>query len=336
MTDSIYEIVAQGARYWFLFLMALIAWRSWRWYRKDKKKAKKRLKLLPDAGFVGEMVVTVGDERLPQGTVLSVPREGTLGMLRTNDLCVPFAGVDRRHLWFRFDDDQGLMVKPFGKNAIEVDGEAEGPLHMAHGSRLRVGEGELRLRLFAGFESVGHARRQGGVEDAPEQQPQAAPYDPMQMMAMQQQWMMQQQMLAMQQAAYQQGYQQAMQQMDETEDEDEDDETLYDEEIEALPFDMAQIAQEEGMIDHSMFMRPDSVKKPEPPQYDAPAPSEPAFYAPEEDADDDAWEEEPSAPYDEDMTDAAAPPKSAYVGHDEAEAAKKHLWDKYFGGGPRR
>lgn len=328
MTDSIYEIVAQGARYWFLFLMALIAWRSWRWYRKDKKKAKKRLKLLPDAGFVGEMVVTVGDDRLPQGTVLSVPREGTLGTLRTNDLCVPFAGVDRRHLWFRLDDDQGLMVKPFGKNAIEVDGEAEGPLYMAHGSRLRVGEGELRLRLFAGFESVGHARRQGGVEDAPEQPPQAAPYD--QMMVMQQQWMMQQQMLAMQQAAYQQGYQQAMQQMDETEDED--DETLYDEEIEALPFDMAQIAQEEGMVDHSMFMRPDSVKKPELPQYDAPALSEPAFYAPEEDADD-AWEE---APYDEDMTDAAAPPKSAYVGHDEAETAKKHLWDKYFGGGPSR
>lgn len=330
MTDSIYEIVAQGARYWFLFLMALIAWRSWRWYRKDKKKAKKRLKLLPDAGFVGEMVVTVGDERLPQGTVLSVPREGTLGTLRTNDLCVPFAGVDRRHLWFRFDDDQGLMVKPFGKNAIEVDGETEGPLFMAHGSRLRVGEGELRLRLFAGFESVGHARRQGGVEDAPGQPPQAAPYH--QAIAMQQ-WMMQQQMLAMQQAAYQQGYQQAMQQMDEAEE----DEPLYDEEIEALPFDMAQIAQEEGMIDHSMFMRPDSVKKPEPPQYDAPAPGAPAFYAPEEDADDDgAWEEEPSAPYDEDMTDAAAPPKSAYVGHDEAEAAKKHLWDKYFGGGPRR
>ena len=36
---------------------------------------------------------------------------------------------------------------------------------------------------------------------------------------------------------------------------------------------------------------------------------------------------------DEDMTDAAAPPKSAYIGHDEAERAKRTLWDKYFGGG---
>ena len=29
---------------------------------------------------------------------------------------------------------------------------------------------------------------------------------------------------------------------------------------------------------------------------------------------------------DEDMTDAAAPPRSAYVGHDEAERAKRKVW----------
>ena len=102
MPDAIYEVVAQGARYWFLFLMALIVWRSWRWYRKDKKKAKKRLKLLPDAGFVGEMVVLEGGKGLERGALLMVPREGTLGTLRTNDLCVPLAGVAHRHLWFRF------------------------------------------------------------------------------------------------------------------------------------------------------------------------------------------------------------------------------------------
>ena len=39
---------------------------------------------------------------------------------------------------------------------------------------------------------------------------------------------------------------------------------------------------------------------------------------------------------DEDLTDAAAPPKSAYVGHDEAERAKRKVWDKYFGGGRGR
>ena len=37
MPTEVYEIIAQGARYWFLFLMALIVWRSFRWYRKDRR-----------------------------------------------------------------------------------------------------------------------------------------------------------------------------------------------------------------------------------------------------------------------------------------------------------
>lgn len=332
MPDNIYEVVAQGARYWFLFLMALIVWRSWRWYRKDKKKAKKRMKLLPDAGFVGEMVVLEGGKGLERGALLMVPREGTLGTLRTNDLCVPLSGVKHRHLWFRFDDSKGLMVEPFAKNEITVDGEAfenrRHPLYMAHGSRLFVGECVLQLRLFAGFEAEGYAPRMA----------EAAPVQPQPVMdqAQMQLWM-QQQFEAMQQQAYQQayqqGYQQAMQQLDQEEYWEEDEEIVYDENMDALPFDMAQIAQEEGMVDHSMFMRPDTVKKPELPVYEQPAPvQEQTFYAPVEDEP----EDQPWSPYDEDMTDAASPPKSAYVGHDEAEKAKREVWDKYFGGGQRR
>ena len=69
MPDPIYEVVAQGARYWFLFLMVLITWRSWRWYRKDRRQAKKRRKLLPDAGFVGEVVVLEGGDALERGMI---------------------------------------------------------------------------------------------------------------------------------------------------------------------------------------------------------------------------------------------------------------------------
>ena len=77
MPDEIYEIIALAARYWFLFLMVLIAWRSYRWYARDRKKYKKRLKLLPDAGYIGELVVVQGDEivtrrHLPSGR----PRRG--------------------------------------------------------------------------------------------------------------------------------------------------------------------------------------------------------------------------------------------------------------------
>ena len=72
MPDSVYEVVAQAARYWFLFLMVLIVWRSYRWLARDRKQRKKRLKLLPDAGYVGELVVVQGNEGLPMGLALPV------------------------------------------------------------------------------------------------------------------------------------------------------------------------------------------------------------------------------------------------------------------------
>lgn len=326
MPNNVYEVLAQGARYWFLFWMALIAWRSWRWYRKDRRAAKKRLKLLPDAGYVGEMVVIDGGEEIQRGTVYPVPREGTLGTLRTNDLCVQADGVERRHLWFRFDDRKGLMVEPFGKHPVHVDGEdfqsRRHPLYMAHGSWLVVGGVQMRLRLFAGFESVGHAMVRGGVDmEEPQQQtqPQIMPetYAQMQQM-MFQQWQMQQ--------AYQQGYQQAMAQKQASQPEELDEEPqaewTYDEDPDALPFDMAQIAREEGLVDNSIFMRPAGQKKPEIPS------EEPVFYPPE--MDDEEEEEDWILEASDEL------PKSEYVGQDEAEIMKREVWNKYFGGGTKR
>ncbi len=315
MPDAYYEVVAQGARYWFLLLMALIAWRSWRWYRRDKRQAKKRLRLLPDAGFVGEMVVTQGDEALARGTVLAVPREGTLGSLRTNDLTLPANGVEKRHLWFRFDDERGLQVEPFGKNALSVDGEAfqrQGePLYMAHGSRLYVGAYVLRLRLFAGFECVGQAARGGFADDEPWPEPQAEQQPDMRM-----QWM-----------AYQQGYQEALRQM-------RPEEGAAAAAPPAEPGVYARPQDETAVYappqdETAVYARPRNEPEPEPPAYDGEA-----FDAPEAEED---WPfipdpDEGVEVYDEDMTDAAAPPKSAYVGRDEAERAKRHVWDKYFGG----
>ena len=97
---------------------------------------------------------------------------------------------------------------------------------------------------------------------------------------------------------------------------------------------MAQIAREEGLVDNRIFMRPEGQKKPEIPVQEEEKREEMVFYPPEvdEEAEDEDWVLEA----DEDMTDAAQPPRSAYVGHDEAERAKREVWDKYFGGGVRQ
>ena len=121
MPVEIYEIVALAARFWFLFLMVLIVWRSYRWYARERRQRKKRLRLLPDAGYIGEFVVMQGAGDLERGQVLSVPFEGTLGYVRSNDLCIPVPGVASRHLWFSYDDRRGLVMTPVGKNDFSVD-----------------------------------------------------------------------------------------------------------------------------------------------------------------------------------------------------------------------
>lgn len=338
MPSEIYELVAQAARYWFLLLMALIVWRSYRWYRRDKRQAKKRLKLLPDAGYVGEMVVIEGGEALKRGQALPVPREGTLGTLRTNDLCIPAQGVAKKHLWFRFDEGQGLMVEPMRGCAASVDGEPfmsrRAPLYMAHGSRLRVGEAELRLRLFAGFESTGYAARREGAEEPPPQRqdppPEAAQTAAMAQQLAMQQWMLQQQYMMQQQMQQQAAYQQWLMQQ------------AAEQQVLAEEPEMQDAPPER---DDSIFMRPADEPAPRLPLDEAlePEPEE----TPEADGDEwpyapnpyggAPWEEDPgAADMDEDMTDAAAPPRSAYVGHDEAERAKRKVWDRYFGGGHAR
>jgi len=188
----------------------------------------------------------------------------------------------------------------------------------------------MRLRLFAGFESVGHANVRGGVdlpqEPQPQQQPQYTQEQVQQLLF--QQWQMQQM-----QQAYQQGYQQAMAQQqaqaaqpcEEAYDEmlpENQPEWTYDDDPDALPFDMANIAREEGLVDNSIYMRPAGQKKPEIPS------EEPVFYPPEMD------DEEEEEDWILEVSDEL--PKSEYVGQDEAEIMKREVWNKYFGGGAKQ
>lgn len=375
MPLEIYEVVAQGARYWFLFLMAIIVWRSYRWLAKDRRQRKKRLKLLPDAGFVGEMVVQSGNGELLEGTVLLVPREGLLGTLRGCDLFVPVRGIAKKHLWFRYEDDHGLMVKTFSGRRMGVDGEEYAGSHkaayMRHGSRLYVGEAVLRLRMFAGFETTGRAVQ---LEEAAAER-EAPMNDQNQAAAMAQMATWQEQQRAMQRWFLSQQEAQAQADDDEFdgyEDEPYDDDETAFEEAYPEPQEFSQgyiVLTDSGVSEQSA--RPSRARSLFNPFASAAeehgseaaaqetifAPTE-AFFPPVQEEGnpdmDDVW---PYAEYpqsgavfenngytypeavqseDEDLTDAAAAPKSMYIEPDEAERAKRLLWDKYLGGGPKR
>lgn len=154
MPEDIYELISLGARYWFALLGVLIVLRSFSWLRKDRRAKHKRLKRLPDAGMIGEMVVLRGSDELPEGCAIPVPREGTLGFLRTCDMVVPVDGVAPHHIDFAFQDGRGLLLFPWNGCECTMDGEEltarsktkHFPMH--HGSRLQVGDALLRLRLL--------------------------------------------------------------------------------------------------------------------------------------------------------------------------------------------
>lgn len=347
MPDEVYEVVSQAARYWFLFLLALIAWRSFRWLRRDRKQRKRRLRLLPDAGYVGELIVTKGNEELPAGLALPVSFEGILGCLRSDDLYVPIAGIARKHLWYTFDDDDGLRMEPVGRNAFEADGKScsgrRSHAYLQHGSRLSVGEAEFRLRLFAGFEHAG-TRYAPPVEDEEEEDPPTVPqpqgqtgvtFTPEQMAVIQQ----------MQWAAAVQAMQAAQMQPPQPHPE-----VLSTEAGDFIPpprgsvsgailRDEAMDDEENGEAFDEQAEWPDETEEP----YDShQIELEPgtAFYPPEPDNEttgsDETEYEDMDASSDDADGDYPDAPKSLYVEPDEAAEAKRLVWDKYLKGGNRR
>ena len=166
-------------RYWFTLLGVVIVLRAFRWLRKDGRAARRRIRQLPDAGMIGELVVIEGSDELPEGAVIAVPVEGVLGFNRTCDIVVPVSGVAAHHLDFSFREKTGLVLRPRFRMTCEVDGQlithrsGSRKAPMLHGSRLRVGEALLRLRVFAGIDVEHHAAL--APDDPPPSDPQLTP-----------------------------------------------------------------------------------------------------------------------------------------------------------------
>lgn len=157
MPAEAYEIAALALRYWFVVLGVLIVWRSFSWLKKDRAFRKTRLKQLPDAGMVGELVVISGSEELPAGAIVPMPREGTIGSARVCDVYLPAPGIASRQGDFRFKNGLGLIIMPARKRKIHIDGKdythKDEDALMHHGSKMIIGQVVMRLRLFVGLET---------------------------------------------------------------------------------------------------------------------------------------------------------------------------------------
>ena len=158
VSPEIYKVITQASRYLFAFFALMLLLFALSWLYDEHRKRRERLRYLPEAGNIGEMVVISGSDQLPVDTWFPIPREGILGSLRSCDLVVPCPGVHARHLAFSWQDGTGLIIKPFPGCETFVDGvslitaeKSEMPV-MVHGSCLQVGSAVLRLQLLSALE----------------------------------------------------------------------------------------------------------------------------------------------------------------------------------------
>ena len=163
VSPEIYKVIVQASRYLFAFFALMLLFFAVSWLYDERRNRRDRLRSLPEAGNIGEMVVISGSDLLPVDTWFPIPREGVLGSVRSCDLVVPCPGVHARHLAFSWQDGTGLIIKPFPGCETFVDGvslltaeKAEMPV-MVHGSCLQVGSVVLRLQLLSALEHTNRA-----------------------------------------------------------------------------------------------------------------------------------------------------------------------------------
>ena len=173
MSPEIYSVLSVASRWLFAFFALMLLYFAFSWHRSMRKDRKDRLKNLPGAGTVGELVVLSGSSQLLPDTWFPVPREGILGSLRSCDLVIPCEGVRSQHLDFSWQDGTGLLIRPRAGCEALVDGVpvsrrgsgTDAPL--LHGSVLQVGSAVLRLQLFS---ALSHTNRTF-IPPAPASQP---------------------------------------------------------------------------------------------------------------------------------------------------------------------
>ena len=168
MSQSLYELLALGARYVFAGLMVLIVLRAWRITLVDSRRAAALRRLSPQTGLSGELLVLDGDEKARRGMRYPVIREGMIGSSRRSDIRVRHSSIRRKHAYFVLSEE-GLTVQARpGAPMRDGAGRPARTLTLSDGDQLTLGRVRLLLVL-----TDGSAPRSG--EEAPDTAPEPEP-----------------------------------------------------------------------------------------------------------------------------------------------------------------
>ncbi len=150
MSQSLYELVALGARYVFAGLMLLIVLRAWRITLIDSRRAGRLRRISPQTGLSGELMVLEGDEKARRGMRYPVIREGMIGSSRRSDIRIRHSSIRRKHAYFQLTE-QGLTIQARpGAMMRDETGRPAGTLTLPDGGEFSLGRVRLLLVLTDG------------------------------------------------------------------------------------------------------------------------------------------------------------------------------------------
>ena len=150
MSQSLYELVALGARYVFAALMVLIVLRAWRITIIDSQRAGILRRMSPQTGLSGELLVLEGDGKARRGMRYPVIREGMIGSFRRSDIRIRHASIRRKHAYFQLTP-QGLIIQARPDAPMrDAEGRRAESLLLGDGSEFTLGKVRLLLILSDG------------------------------------------------------------------------------------------------------------------------------------------------------------------------------------------
>ena len=153
MTNAWYQVLSLSFGYVSAAAVLLFVLLALQKTMKDRRILRRVRRGLPRIGSAGTLrVLTAGLRRIPAGTEIRVPYEGTMGASHSCDVCIPYRKVHLRSAFFWMEGD-GLHMAALHRDGFVVDDVPVEPGDEAvlrDGAVLRVGEAKMVLRLHGG------------------------------------------------------------------------------------------------------------------------------------------------------------------------------------------
>ena len=150
MSEAWYSVASMLFGYAAAAMLAVIVLLAARKMLADRGLWRRVRRGIPQAGAAGTLcVLSAGSRRLPAGTQLHVPYEGTMGASHSCDVCIPYRKVHLRSAFFWMEKGE-LHMAALHRDGFLVDDVPVEPGDEAvlrDGAVLRVGELKMVLRL---------------------------------------------------------------------------------------------------------------------------------------------------------------------------------------------